>query len=401
MATHLNFRAWIEGHGLEFFELPGDSEQLLSSPAGIKWMESGPKPFSCFPLWFDGVLGKILYDIMFASWNATAGCDLLIAAATIPWGPDLALGRNIPFIHATQWPVFTTSEFLPFLMPPAMRAGKFLTAALHNILGLQLWLYIRRPLNRLRAEEMKLPPANVPTIARENWKWIRSMTAVSPEILPQPKDWPPHVEVTGPWFLETPADFGPPEKLVDFLAAGPAPICIGFGSMAGSDPSAFSKTLIEAVRLSGQRAILISGWGGIRSADLPGEILMIDSVPHDWLFPQVSAVVSHGGAGTLWATLRAGIPPIIVPFCADQRFWGDRIAKLGIGPSPIPYQKLTAEQLSQAITAAVTAGPIRTRAREIGSRVAAERGLERAVEFIYKNIPPHLIPAERKPAGDR
>ncbi|MBN3884196.1 MAG: hypothetical protein HWQ44_14800 [Nostoc sp. JL34] len=37
-------------------------------------------------------------------------------------------------------------------------------------------------------------------------------------------------------------------------------------------------------------------------------VFVIKEVPHDWLFPQVPAVVHHGGASTTAAVLRAGTP---------------------------------------------------------------------------------------------
>ena len=60
---------------------------------------------------------------------------------------------------------------------------------------------------------------------------------------------------------------------------------------------------------------------------------MIKEVPHDWLFPQVSAVVHHGGASTTAAVLRAGIPSVTVPFFADQPVWGEKLTRLGVSPA--------------------------------------------------------------------
>lgn len=59
--------------------------------------------------------------------------------------------------------------------------------------------------------------------------------------------------------------------------------------------------------------------------EYPDCIYPLDKVPHDWLFPQVAAVVHHGGAGTTAAGLRAGVPTIIKPFFGDQFFWAARV----------------------------------------------------------------------------
>lgn len=111
---------------------------------------------------------------------------------------------------------------------------------------------------------------------------------------------------------------------------------------------------------------------------------MIDSIPHSWLFPRVATVVHHGGAGTTAAGFRAGVPSIVIPFFADQLYWGQRVADLGVGPAPIPRQKPNFDRLAQAIQIAVTDKAMRKRAVDIGSKINAEDGVACAVEIIQK-----------------
>ena len=168
----------------------------------------------------------------------------------------------------------------------------------------------------------------------------------------------------------------------DFLEAGSPPVYIGFGSMSSREPEATTRLVIEALRRVGQRAILLSGWGGLQKTDLPDMVFMGESLPHAWLFPRVAAVVHHGGAGTTAAGLRAGVPSITVPFFGDQPFWGRRIAELGVGPEPIPRRRLTVERLASAIQQAVGDDGMRLRAAKLGARIRAEDGIAGAVEII-------------------
>jgi UDP:flavonoid glycosyltransferase YjiC (YdhE family) len=152
--------------------------------------------------------------------------------------------------------------------------------------------------------------------------------------------------------------------------------------MAGREPHALTRILIDAVLQSDQRAILQSGWAGLGDVSLPPDIYLLDSAPHPWLFPRMSAVVHHGGAGTTAESLRAGVPQVIVPHMADQPFWGSRIADLGAGPRPVPRNKLSAESLALAIQQATSDPGMRRRAAELGEKIRAEDGIGAAVNLI-------------------
>ena len=150
--------------------------------------------------------------------------------------------------------------------------------------------------------------------------------------------------------------------------------------------AAITDVVLEAIKLGGQRAVLADGGATLTAENHPGEVFVARAVPHDWLFPQMAAVVHHGGAGTTGAALRAGKPTVICPFVGDQSFWGRRVAALGAGPAPIPIRKLTARQLAEAIQTAVTDQGMHQRAASLGEILRAEDGVGRAVELIHHRI---------------
>src|SRR5260370_34097193 len=94
--------------------------------------------------------------------------------------------------------------------------------------------------------------------------------------------------------------------------------------MVSSNATSFTETVLAAVKKSGQRAVLASGWGGLAGEEGPQseQIFFLRHAPHDWLFPRMAAAVHHGGAGTTAAAGRAGIPLVIVPFYGGQPVWG-------------------------------------------------------------------------------
>jgi UDP:flavonoid glycosyltransferase YjiC (YdhE family) len=151
-------------------------------------------------------------------------------------------------------------------------------------------------------------------------------------------------------------------------------------------PDKTLRLILEALRLTGQRAIIAAGWGGVRAEKLPEGVFAVESVPHRWLFPRVAGVVHHGGAGTTAEGLRAGAPAMIIPHMADQPYWGRRVHELGVGVKPVPRHKLTAEALAAGLRQLVGDDAMRARARALGEIIQAERGVEVAVGVIEESV---------------
>jgi UDP:flavonoid glycosyltransferase YjiC (YdhE family) len=248
-----------------------------------------------------------------------------------------------------------------------------------------MWQGFRSADTLVRKKILGLPPASFfgPKPAPST-QALPTLYGFSPYVISSPSDWDGNNHVTGFWFLDSANDWIPPLDLLDFLQAGSPPVYIGFGSMSTRKPEETTDLVIDALHRTNQRALLASGWGGLQKSDLPDSVFMIDSIPHAWLFTRVSAVVHHGGAGTTAAGLRAGVPSIVIPFFGDQPYWGQRIADLGVGPAPIPRQKLTDERLAQAIQIAITDKAMRQRAADLGSKIQAEDGVACAVEIIQQ-----------------
>ena len=202
-------------------------------------------------------------------------------------------------------------------------------------------------------------------------------------VFPRPNDWSEYVYNTGYWFLDEEVDWNPSSDLLDFMQRGTPPIYVGFGSLGESSQAVQTTELvIEALKRSGQRGILATGWSGMSKVDsIPEEFFILESAPHSWLFPRMAAVVHHGGAGTTAAGLRAGIPSIIIPHSNDQFAWGRRVFELGVGSRPIPRRKLMAEKLAEAIKF-VSAKEIKDAAKDLGLKIQSENGAETAAKII-------------------
>jgi sterol 3beta-glucosyltransferase len=219
----------------------------------------------------------------------------------------------------------------------------------------------------------------------------------SKSLIPKPSDWGAELDIAGFSFLPLGKSYTPDQDLADFLAAGPAPIYIGFGSIIVDDPTALTNLIFAAVQKAGVRAIVSKGWGGMGGGDkVPESVYLIGNVPHDWLFQRVSCVVHHGGAGTTAAGIAAGLPTVVVPFFGDQPFWGQMIAKAGAGPVPVPFKLMTADTLANSITQALSP-EIQKHAKLMADKIAVEDGATRATERIDGTLNSGLLRCEIYP----
>jgi UDP:flavonoid glycosyltransferase YjiC (YdhE family) len=204
----------------------------------------------------------------------------------------------------------------------------------------------------------------------------------SPTVIPKPPDWTKDQCITGYWFLDAAEEFEPKAEVLEFLSNGSPPLSIGFGSMVEHEKEAIRQIVIDALRETNQRAVLLGGWSELDASAVPDFILCVKSLPHGWLFPRVAAAIHHGGAGTTAAALRAGVPNVIAPWFGDQFFWAERVQEIGAGPEPIPRKKLDAAKLSKAIRQALNNVQIQANAVQIGQNILGENGIETAVSMI-------------------
>ena len=210
-------------------------------------------------------------------------------------------------------------------------------------------------------------------------------------------DAPAKAIATDAWILEQ--DNPPLDPRVDaFLNAHPAPVYIGFGSMVAKKVPDLAAAAVAAVRAVGRAAIVSGGWAGLdRHVEGADDLLVTGPLPHARVFPRVSAVVHHGGAGTTTAVARGGAPQVILPHILDQYYWAHRVERLGIGPRGLPVDLVTADILSDRLDAAVGDPAIRERAATLGRAVAARNGVDAAVGHLEALVSAGRTAVDTKP----
>ena len=252
-------------------------------------------------------------------------------------------------------------------------------------------------MNRFRVKTLGLEPVSTLWAPGQLFRLKVPYTYMwSPGLIPKPADWGPEIDIAGFVFLDLASSFKPPETLARFLETGEPPVYIGFGSIVVDDPDKFTSLIFKAVAKAGVRALVSKGWGGLGDeGHTPDNIYMLENTPHDWLFPRVSAVVHHGGAGTTAIGLKCGKPTMIVPFFGDQPFWGAMVARAGAGAhQATPYKKLTADVLAEGIKECLTS-EAKEAAEAIAKSIAEEGdGAKNAVDSFHRHLPmrgPHSM----------
>jgi sterol 3beta-glucosyltransferase len=380
IATHEAHRKFVEDNGLAFFPLAGDPKDLMAlcvknDMFSISFFKEALSKFTHF-----------MADLLVTCWDACkTDTDVILENPPCMAGPSIAEKLGIPLIELFTIPWTRTTQFPnPFAVSSA--ASPIYNYSSFVAMEQGMFQPMRSILNKFRSQVLGLPFLGITDYRIHSDRHIPFLYCWSPSVLPKPHDWPEYIDVTGYWFMEPDKNYKPDPKLVKWLEEGPKPIYIGFGSVTVEDPDGLTKTIFEAVKMSGARAVLSKGWGGMGADEYPDYIFPVDNVPHDWLFPRCAGTIQHGGAGTTAAALCAGIPTMIVPFFGDQFFWGKRIEDLGVGPTHMSIKNITVEKLSKSINALLTDQKMIQRAASIGEQIRSQDGVGRAVAAINRSI---------------
>lgn len=377
LAVPAGFRELVEDAGLALF--PAGSRMLELIQAVMPEMSGARDSLRSL-----GVMREAMTEHMAEQRSAALAArpDLVVHHPKCLAGPHLAEALGVPGVLSIPLPFHTpTRDFpIPFL---ARSLGGYGNRASYAFTRATTVMYggmindLRRSLGLRRVGRLADPlrgPGGSP---------IPVLYPFSRHVVTVPADYPPSAHVTGYFFLPPDSRWKPDDRLTDFLQADGPPVYVGFGSMGfGKGADERRDGVLSALKSAGVRGVVATGWGGLTAGDSPSDdVLVVDAVPHDWLFDRVSAVVHHGGAGTTAAGLRAGRPTLVCPFIGDQPFWGGRVRALGAGPEPLPAKHLVAG-LATRLGELVRNPGYPQRAAAIGERIRSEDGPANAVAVL-------------------
>lgn len=396
IATHAEFGKWIESFSIEFCEIGGDPAELMKIciENGTFTLAFVRESVTKFRGWLD--------DLLLSCWHACQGTDVIIESPSAIAGIHIAEALRIPYYRAFTMPWTRTRSYPHAFAVPSRRAGGNYNYMSYVIFDQVFWRASAGQINAWRKKCLRLMPTNMDKLEQHKIPFLYNF---SPSLVPKPLDWSDWIHVCGFWFLDNADETGSsqiwqaPKELIDFIAKAKEDqkkiVYIGWGSIVIADADAVLQTVIEAVRKSDVCAIISRGWSDrlqeskdpatkVEEAgdDVWRNIFTIQSVPHDWLFPQMDAACHHGGSGTLGASLRAGIPTIVRPFFGDQFFWASQVESLQIGVS-VANKPFTVDTFANALRLCTTDVRMKRNARTLADSIAKEKGVANAIRAIY------------------
>eukprot|EP00835_Amoeboradix_gromovi_P006061 NODE_651_length_5520_cov_0.396975.p1 type:complete len:880 gc:universal NODE_651_length_5520_cov_0.396975:4567-1928(-) len=378
IATHSEYKEWIISHGIDFKEVKGDPAQIMKlcinhSIFSIQFIR---EVFGTFREWLD--------DLLLSSYQACIGCDCIIESGGSLAGIHISELLQVPYFRGFMMPWTRNTLYPhPFAVPTFKMGGRY-NYSTYVLFDQMLWQIGYYVFDNFRTNVLGLKSK---TYTNLNAPFLYGF---SPVVVPSAPEWQDVAYVCGYWFLDSIIDYECPVDLLKFFDTKTPVLYIGFGSIIVDDPAELTNILFEAVKQANCRAVVCKGWSGRdnetvakEELDYSSHLYIVDSIPHDWLFERVSAVVHHGGSGTTAAGLRSGKPTIIKPFFGDQFFWAQRVVDLGVG---LAIRKLTVERLSEAIVEATTSEVMMKKAAMLGQQIKQENGVETALKVFYSRM---------------
>ncbi|CAF4061433.1 unnamed protein product [Rotaria sordida] len=230
-------------------------------------------------------------------------------------------------------------------------------------------------------------------------KPMTTATIYSKHLIARPTDWQENDHIVGPILDEDQHNFEPSPTLLDFFNKWKSEkiIFVGLGSMMGAmlannEQIQFLNNIQAALKNNNCKAVIsLVGYQqtDINNLSNTDNIFYLKQIiPHSWLFLNVSAVIHHGGAGTTHASLRYGLPTLILSFVVDQPFNGDRIFINKLGPRHIPMAKTNVKNLTNAIHDLINRNysMYQMNAKKISELIKNEDGLGQCVRLIEAEL---------------
>ncbi|WVR07540.1 hypothetical protein IAU60_004582 [Kwoniella sp. DSM 27419] len=345
----------------------GDVQPYIA--LGLRLLQDGHRVIIVTHGFFKESLGSFRSWLDDYSWNACHDADVLIESPSTMAGIHIAEALKIPYFRAFTMPWTRTAAYPHAFMVPAFEMGPSFNYSTYVLFDNIMWKATAGQINKWRKKHLGLHSTDMTALSVTKVPFLYNFSSA---VVPKPLDWHDDIIITGYWELQnSDSEWSPSPALEAFMARAKEE----------------GKPLVYIA--ADVRAIIAKGWssrGGDPATEgeeikFPTSCFGVEKIPHGWLFPKVQAALHHGGAGTVGASLRAGLPTLIKP--CDQFFWAVRVTKLGVG---LKVPSLRSDDLASALIKATTDRVMIEKAARIGEKIRSESGVDNALQAIHDNV---------------
>lgn len=359
LAVPPNLVGFVESAGLFPKASYGpDSRQQLEADIFRKW----------WTLRNPATLLRQAREYIMQGWSEMSAClmelaadaDLVLTGTTYQEvAANVAEARGIPFAALHYFPARANNHILPVRLPVPL---------VEPVWAVAEWAHWRllKPADDEQRRNLGLPQAKIRAARRIVEGGALEIQAYDSVFFPGLEEqWGGRRPLVGAMSLQLATSTDRP--VISWIASGRPPIYFGFGSMPLDAPTKAVDMIVKVCRELGERILICSGSMALERTTSDEDVMIAPSVNHAEVFPRCRAIVHHGGAGTTAASVRSGIPTLVLWVGAEQPVWAARIKHLGVGTSR-RFSRTTPETLRDDLR--ITLGPsCAARARAVADQV--------------------------------
>ncbi|KIA64835.1 glycosyltransferase [Nocardia vulneris] len=383
-----NLVGFVTDAGLAAVPCGPDVQQLYSSDEGQRALAAGNtlRLMQLVAKQMSGYAQQMNQEVI----DVCAGADLIVASTvTEDRASSVAEAMGVPLVSLHYFPCRSTSVYpFPGALPPHWNPPALVNRATWALAENLRRVVFMRYLNDLRTT-LGLPKSRAGTAAVLDRAQVPEIQIYDPALVPGlPEEWGARRPFTGFLTLDEATRAavgdlaGDHASILSWIEAGEAPVFFGFGSMPIRDTAAVLAMATEVAARLSVRALVSAGWSDldVAAAQAGPEVKVVGPFAHDVVFPHCVAAVHHGGIGTLFESLRAGLPTLVCSVSFEQPMWGGQVERLGVG-AHLKFTQLTTDRLEQGVAALLTTER-RSRAAEFARTLRTEGASAYAADLV-------------------
>ena len=380
ICTGKSFEKMITEYGVEFKEAASDLMAMLQTEEGQMIFKHAIKHPLKTKAYIKNTINPAFRKTLEQFWESAQGADVIIYHPKAFGAPDMANALGIPCVSMPPVPItYPIEEFPNLALSPTMNFGRSINKLTYSIM-LKAESASIHEVNTFREHTLGLPRRKSGIYTFQiGGKDIPIIYPISPRLFEDVKSWDGKVFLPGFLFLESQGE-ELDDHLVRFLNEGSPPIVISFSSMPLKNPDKFKKIVVEALKKTNNRGIILAGNSGIEREELEN-MLIIKEAPHTQLFPLAKGIIHHGGVGSMAAALKSGKPQLIIPFSVDQPFWAKRLYTMGYALKPLKENPMKVDILVDRIKE-MEKIQVQKKAEEIKQVIDSELGVKKTLKYI-------------------